>query len=145
MSKRSDEMRVLPVLGLVCVCVAARAEAPPQAASLDDAAQQGASLFTHESFGGSGTCEACHLSGGRTQGQLPDGKAIPSLVGAAAHYPKYASRAHAVITLPQQIHNCIAGALQGTPPAFGSPQMVYLETYLVSLSKGTPLGEATQK
>jgi thiosulfate dehydrogenase len=125
--------------------MAARAEAPPQAASLEDAARRGASLFTQESFGGSGTCEACHLSGGLTQGQTPDGKAIPSLVGAAAHYPKYASRVHAVITLPQQIQNCISGALQGKAPAFGSPPMVYLETYVVSLSKGVPIGEAAKK
>jgi thiosulfate dehydrogenase len=137
-------MRVLPAAGLVCLCVAARAEAPPQAASLADATQQGAGLFTHESFGGSGTCEACHLDGGHAQGKLPDGTAIPSLVGAAAHYPRYDNRSHAIVTLPQQIHNCIEGALQGKAPGFGSPHMVFLETYVTSLSRGTAMGPVTK-
>ena len=99
-----------------------------------------ADLFAHESFGGAGTCETCHLNGGRDAGKLPNGKAIPSLIGAAAAFPRYSPRVQSVITLSQQIARCIGGALKGTPPAFGSPDLVALDTYITSLSKGVVMG-----
>lgn len=108
--------------------------------ALDAMAQEGARLFATESFGGSGTCETCHLEGGRVPGKLPDGHPIPSLVGAAAHFPRYAARRHQVVTLTTQIANCIRGALHGTPPAYDSREMTALETYLASLARGTVMG-----
>jgi cytochrome c len=46
-----------------------------------------------------------------------------------------------VVTLSRQIARCIAGGAQGTPPAFGSPEMIDLEIYLTSLSKGAVMGQ----
>lgn len=109
--------------------------------SLQQAVQKGADIFAHASFGGAGTCETCHSNGGRTAGKLPNGAAIPSLVGAAADFPRYAPRSQAVITLSQQMGRCITGALHGNPPPLGSPELVDLETYVTSLSKGAVMGK----
>jgi cytochrome c len=46
-----------------------------------------------------------------------------------------------VITLSQQLARCITGGVQGKPPAFGSSEMVDLETYVSSLSKGAIMGQ----
>lgn len=124
----------------MCGAAAADEAAPPKAPSLADAVQSGHQMFTSDSFGGSGTCETCHLNGGTTEGKTPDGKAIPSLVGAAAHYPRYAAKSEMVITLSRQMARCIKGALQGAPPPPGSKDLVFLETYVASLSKGATMG-----
>jgi thiosulfate dehydrogenase len=131
---------VLVVAALGAPFAARAADAPAGQAALRQAVQKGADLFAHESFGGAGNCEACHLNGGRDAGKVPNGKAIPSLIGAAASFPRYAARTQSVITLQQQIMRCIGGALKGTPPAFGSPELVDLETYITSLSKGVAMG-----
>jgi thiosulfate dehydrogenase len=129
--------------GLAAAPLAARAADPAQSAvsPLQQAVQHGADLFVHESFGGSGNCQTCHLDGGRGPGKLPNGTAIPSLVGAAAGFPRYSARSHEIVTLSQQLSKCIAGALHGTPPASASPAMVDLETYVTSLSKGAVMGQ----
>ncbi len=130
----------LVVAALGVPFVAQAADAPAGQAAMQQAVQKGADLFAHESFGGAGTCETCHLNGGRDAGKLPNGKAIPSLIGAAAAFPRYSARAQSVITLSQQIARCIGGGLKGTPPAFGSPNLVALDTYITSLSKGAVMG-----
>lgn len=114
---------------------------------LEKAVRQGARLFASDSFGGkriingqAATCNACHSNGGKTEGTLPNGAHIPSLVGAAAQFPKLA-RTGKVITLEQQVAHCVRGGLAGKPPASDSPQMVDLIAYLTSLSKGSPMGE----
>ena len=128
------------LVGLACGSGGARA-AEAQSASLQQAVQHGAEMFAHESFGGTGTCEMCHLNGGRTVGSLPDGRPVPSLAGAAAAFPRFSQRSQSVMTLSQQLLRCIAGALQGQPPALGSAELVDLETYVTSLSKGSVMGE----
>lgn len=130
-------------IGLACAPIMAHAAdaAGTPVKSIQEAAQQGAQIFAHESFGGSGACEICHSNGGRTEGKLPDGRTIPSLVGAAAEFPRYSTRLQGVITLSQQIGRCIIGALHGAPPAPGAPQLVNLETYVTSLSKGAVMGK----
>jgi thiosulfate dehydrogenase len=115
------------------------ADAPD--ASLQHAVAHGATLFAQDSFSGAGTCETCHSNGGRTEGKLPDGHAIPSLVGAAAGFPRFSKHQQSVITLSQQIDHCITGALNGKPPAPGSADLVDLETYVTSLSKGAVMGK----
>jgi thiosulfate dehydrogenase len=109
--------------------------------SIQQAVQKGAEIFSHDKFGGVRNCETCHVNGGRTVGTLPNGAAVPSLVGAAAAFPKYVSRLQSVITLSQQLARCITGGVQGKPPAFGSSEMVDLETYVTSLSKGAIMGQ----
>jgi thiosulfate dehydrogenase len=109
--------------------------------SIQQAVQKGAEIFSHEKFGGVRTCETCHVNGGRTAGTLPNGAAVPSLAGAAAAFPKYSSRLQSVITLSRQLARCVTGGVQGKPPAFGSSEMVDLETYVTSLSKGAIMGQ----
>ncbi len=144
------ERRIAPrLLGAAAIALACigplDARAAEQAAgtetnSIQQAVQRGAEMFAHDQFGGVRTCETCHFDGGRTAGKLPNGEAVPRLVGVAATFPRFAPRLQGVITLSQQIDNCITGALQGNPPALGSPQMVDLETYVTSLSKGVVMG-----
>lgn len=107
---------------------------------LEQAVEQGKQLFTHPSFGGNGRdCQSCHLSGGTTAGRLPNGKEIPSLNNAAAIFPRYNARMHKVILLPDQIRSCIANAIQGKPPAYGSDKLNALASYVTSLSQGKPV------
>ncbi len=131
----------LVLTGGLTVAAFAQTPATAQVESLQQAVQQGATLFTHPHFTAQATCETCHLNGGRTAGKLPDGTAIPSLVGAAAAFPQYDPKAKQVITLPLQIRSCIGGALQANPPPMGSPEMVDLETYVTSLAKGATMGK----
>ena len=132
-------------LGLACIAppaaAAADAAAPAGVGSIQQAVRQGAEIFAADRFGGVATCETCHLNGGRTAGKLPNGNEIPSLAGAAALFPRFDARRQTVVTLSQQIARCIAGGVHGTPPAFGSPGMVDLETYVTSLSKGAVMGQ----
>lgn len=116
--------------------------------SMAQAEQQGARIFASDSFNGKrmfkgqpATCDSCHTNGGRGPGALPNGHPIPSLMGAAAQFPRFIPGKRKVITLQEQLAHCIRGGLQGTPPAFNSPQMVDLEVYLDSLSKGSVMGK----
>ena len=123
----------------LCLAVAmfpAQAKADPLAGSI----QHGKQLFMTAHFNGNGrTCNTCHRGEGRTAGMLPNGQTIPSLGNAAAVFPRYNKNAGKVITLQQQVHRCVMGALQGTPPAYDSVEMTDLISYLTSLSGGKPI------
>ena len=107
---------------------------------LAQAVTRGADLFAHETFGGGGrTCETCHVGGGKAPGLLPGGRQLPSLVNAAAIFPRFSRGAGAVVTLEGQIRQCIHGGLGGTPPAAGSPDLVALAAYLGSIAHGQPV------
>ncbi len=106
---------------------------------LEKVIQDGRALFLHETFGGNGmTCEACHLNGGIGSGSAR-GSTIPSLSNAATIYPRFEAKQNKVITLEEKVQNCVAGALRGKPPAFGSEQMTELVAYVTSLAQGKPL------
>ena len=125
------------IIPLLFAAVAAQAAPGPE---MQQAVGQGKSLFMHETFGGNGkTCNACHSNGGVGQGALPNGKRIPSLENAAAIFPRYNMRMKKIITLEDQIHSCIHGGLQGTPPEYGSEKLVELVSYVTSLAQGKPL------
>ncbi len=122
--------------------------ADPAAAdkALAQAVSNGAKMFGHDTFGGhqkmhgaSVTCETCHMGGGQVPGRLPDGKQIPSLVNAAAIFPRYNPKLHRVVTLDMQIQKCVKGGLHGQPPAYGSKAMVDMVAYLHSIAKGQPM------
>jgi thiosulfate dehydrogenase len=103
---------------------------------LEMAVATGAHLFATATFGGNGrTCETCHKDGGKAPGQLGDRK-LPSLLNAAAIYPRFSSDAGKVITLEGQLQFCIKGGLAGTPPELGSPDLVAITAYLGSIAKG---------
>lgn len=105
---------------------------PPMQAAIAN----GAKLFAHEKFGGSGrVCESCHLGGGLKAGRRPDGVAIPSLANAAAVFPRIAEDGH-LMTLSDQVRACVGGAVHGTPPAYGSDELNSLVAYVTSLSQG---------
>ncbi len=113
---------------------------------LAQAASHGADMFAHDTFGGtrkmhgaSVTCDTCHMGGGEVSGRLPNGKKIPSLVNAAAIFPRYSPNLHKVVTLEMQIQHCVKGGLGGRPPAFGSKAMVDMVAYLHSIAKGQPV------
>ena len=107
---------------------------------LEKAIQDGKALFVHETFGGNGkTCQSCHVDGGVGPGKLPNGTAIPGLSNAATIYPRFNPKANKVVTLEDQLRNCIAGGLQGKPPTYGSEQLTPLLTYVTSLAQGKPL------
>lgn len=106
---------------------------------VQEAIGNGAKLFSHESFGGKRTCDACHVNGGKGPGRTPDGRAIPSLENAAAIFPRFNARAGRILTLQDQIRSCIHGGLQGNPPPEGSNEVVDLLSYVTSLSQGKPI------
>jgi len=107
---------------------------------LEKAIQGGKALFAHETFGGNGkSCETCHVDGGVGLGKLPNGTVIPGLSNAATIFPRFNPKANKVITLESQLRNCIAGGLEGNPPAYGSEQLTQLVSYVTSLAQGKPL------
>jgi len=123
--------------GLCALGIQQAAATEPQ---LEKAIQGGQALFVHETFGGNGmNCQSCHVNGGVGPGKLPNGTAIPSLSNAATIFPRFNSKAEKVITLEDQVMNCIAGGLQGKPPTYGSVQLTLLVSYVTSLAQGKPL------
>lgn len=107
---------------------------------LEKAIQGGKALFVHETFGGNGkNCQSCHVDGGEAPGKLPNGTTIPSLSNAAVIFPRFSPKSNKVITFEGQLRNCIAGGLQGKPPAYGSEQLTQLVSYVSSLAQGRSL------
>jgi cytochrome c553 len=57
--------------------------------TLEDAERKGARIFASDAFGAKqmiggqpATCASCHLNDGKSEGLLPNGEHIPSLLGA---------------------------------------------------------------
>lgn len=111
---------------------------------------RGQALFRDGSLGRNGTsCNTCHPGGRTTGGQtelamkgrfpmnprLP----IPTLVGAAATFPKYKVPNDAVITLETMNNNCIKMFMMGDGLDEHSPQARDLATYVSTLSNGQPV------
>lgn len=99
---------------------------------------KGQHIFMHDTFAGRGmTCDSCHTGGGRGPTVVPGSQnAGPSLSNAAAVFPRYKPDDGRVMTLADEIHGCIQGALGGKAPAYNSETMRALETYLTALSQG---------
>lgn len=128
--------------------------ATAKVSSIDEAAAQGAQIFANDTFGTKQTwvpanafnshlmtCTACHTDGGKTEGVTPAGAHLPSLIGAAAKYPKFKGKKHAVYTLERQIVHCVRAGIMGKPPAYNSPEMIDLVAYLNQISKGVTMGQ----
>ncbi len=136
--------RITILVGAVAFAVTTTAFASPASVALSQAVQKGAHIFNTDSFGSHErnargqhtTCSTCHIDGGRVMGRLPNGKRIPSLVNAAAIFPRYNPKMHKVITLETQIRGCVMNGLLGHPPAYGSQTMADLVSYLGSLAHG---------
>ncbi|MDX8379536.1 MAG: hypothetical protein R8K48_05760 [Gallionella sp.] len=124
---------IVLALNLLMLPQIARAAVP----QLEKSIQQGAEIFSHKTFEGNGrVCASCHLAGGHSAGKLPNGKVIPSLNNAATIFPRYRARDNKVITLSGQVRSCVAGGLQGKPPAYGSVKLNAVVSYITSLSQG---------
>jgi len=105
--------------------------------SLSDAVSQGHQLFEKQTFGGSGrTCQTCHHEGGRGSTVLPNGVHKPAIAGAATYFPRFNPKVGHLLTLEDQVRRCVAGGLQGQPPAYDSAEMRAMIAYLTSLSQG---------
>ncbi|MCI4679580.1 c-type cytochrome [Rhodoblastus acidophilus] len=125
-------VRILAAALLLSAASSAGAAETP----LDSAVATGAHLFATATFGGNGhTCESCHQNGGKGPGQIGD-RQLPSLVNAAAIYPRFSRGAGKVVTLEGQVQSCIKNGLRGTPPELGSPELVAITAYLGSIAKG---------
>ena len=118
--------------GMLLLNASAAKAVEPQ---LESAIARGEYSFTHNMFGGAGkVCASCHLGAGREQGRLPNGKEIPSLMNAAAIFPRI--RNGRLVTLSDQIRGCVENALNGTPPEYGGDELNDLTGYITSLSEG---------
>ena len=117
--------------------MAAVAVQADEAGPLAQAVSEGKSLFTHHTFDGPGrTCESCHHAGGTGPTVLPNGVQKPSIASAATHFPRFNPKVGHILTLEDQVRRCVAGGLQGTPPAYDSTEMRSMISYLTSLSQG---------
>lgn len=106
----------------------------------------GKGLFNDASLGKNGqTCNSCHPGGATTGGEAEIAKKmghgpyklpIPSLVGAAARFPKYKVPNDEVITLQMMNNNCIRMFMKGKRLPLNSPESYYLAKYVTSLSNG---------
>lgn len=129
-------IRILPASVGAALLLSAAQSVGATETPLEMAVATGAHLFTTATFGGNGrTCETCHKDGGKAPGQLGD-RELPSLLNAAAIYPRFSPDAGKVITLEGQLRSCIKGGLAGTPPELGSPDLVAITAYLGSIAKG---------
>ena len=133
-------MKIIPMIGTMLLAfgfvggsVAYGAEGDP----LADAVTRGHQLFTAHTFGGAGrTCESCHHAGGQGPTVPPNGVHKPSIAGAASYFPRFNPRVGHLVTLEDQVRRCVAGGLQGEPPAYDSAEMRAMIAYLTSLSQG---------
>ena len=128
--------RITAAVTLTCIAFFSGATSAAIPQQLQEIADSGKHIFTHPTFGGNGrSCESCHSGAGMETGKLPNGKEIPSLRDAAAIFPRINRRGH-LVTLEDQVRNCVGGAIKGTPPAYDSKEMRELVVYITSLSQG---------
>ena len=134
----------ISVAGLLLTTALAFAVTPASAAIVGPLAKtvaKGKDIFTHDTFGGSGlTCQSCHTAGGKGPTVIPGRQMqAASLANAAAVFPRYKPRDGKVMTLEDEIHGCIKGALGGKAPGYDSAAMRALVSYITSLSQGKPV------
>ncbi len=106
----------------------------------------GRRLFGDPILGSNGrSCESCHPGGATTGGEAELAKSmghgpyrlpIPSLVGAAARFPKFKATNDDVITIEMMNNNCIRMFMKGKRLPLNSPESFYLAQYVSSLSNG---------
>lgn len=107
---------------------------------------KGKALFNDSGLGKNGlSCNSCHPGGGTTGGETeikkkmghgPYKLPIPSLIGAAARFPKFKVPNNEVITLAQMDNNCIRMFMKGKRLPLDSPESFYLAAYVSSFSDG---------
>jgi sulfur-oxidizing protein SoxA len=95
--------------------------------------QRGEALFTQRFGQLDLSCAQCHdQQAGRLLGGTPIPQAHPT------GYPLYRLEWQGMGTLQRRLRNCMSG-VRAVPFAFGSPELVALELYLVQRAAGMPL------
>ena len=110
--------------------------------------ESGKKLFKSTKLSTNGqSCNSCHPGGGTTGGMVQTpmkseltGKAydlpVPSLVGAAATFPKFKVPNDRVIALREMDNNCTMMFLGAKPLPLNSQEAIDLAAYVTSLSEG---------
>ena len=113
-----------------------------QADEVGASVKRGQKLFTDTKLGNNSTglnCNACHPNGNTTGGSVSAmgmKMKVPSLKGAAAHFPAVKGPKKMVITLDMMNNMCIMTFLKGKPLNLGSQQAVDLAAYVTTFSEG---------
>jgi sulfur-oxidizing protein SoxA len=102
-----------------------------------DAAKRGGELFSRRSGQLNLSCASCHVD---AAGQWLRGQHLDRLDDVAGQWPKHYIALHdlGLISLQQRIRHCQI-VTRSYPLALGSKEYTDLETYLTSLSNGTPV------
>lgn len=119
------------------------------------AIERGEKLFNDKTLGDNSTrksCASCHKDGGTVGGAADmEWKGmkmkvnIPTLKGAAAHFPAVRGPMKAVVDLAGMNNMCVMTFLNGDPINKNSQQSVDLVAYVTSLSKGKKLEPGADK
>lgn len=78
------------------------------------------------------TCSNCHFNGGIARDGIP-------LVGVAATYPKYRTRANFATDLVARTNECFERSMNGKPAPVTSREMQALQAYYAWISRGLPI------
>jgi len=109
---------------------------------------KGEKLFNDPKLGGASkgiSCASCHPQGGTTGGKAEIPKMhgygpfqipIPSLIGAAASFPKFKAPNADIITISQMNNNCTAMFVGGKRLSLNGEESHALTLYVTNLSKG---------
>jgi hypothetical protein len=114
--------------------------------TLSDSVRAGKKMFNDTKLGHNTTgqsCATCHSGGGSVGGTaemkwkgMAMQVAIPTLKGAAAHFPAVRGPMKVVTDLMGMNNMCLMTFLKGKPLNKNSHQAIDLESYVASLSKG---------
>lgn len=78
------------------------------------------------------SCAACHIGAGTVKNGLP--------LAVAATFPQYNKRSKRFIALQDRLAECFLYSMNGTPPAYGSREMIAMVAYIHWLSRGRSIG-----
>jgi len=123
--------------------------------TLEAAVVRGERLFNDKTLGANTTrksCASCHKDGGTVGGAtnmewkgMKMKVNIPTLKGAAAHFPAVRGPMKALVDLAGMNNMCVMTFLKGDPINKNSQQAVDLVAYVTSFSKGKKLEPGADK
>lgn len=124
--------------------VTADAFAPPSAAdapadAYGDAVRLGERLMTQTKieapdYVGNGlACSNCHLDAGRKAGAAP-------LWAAFVNFPAFRKKNGEINSFQKRVQDCFLYSMNGTPPPYGSRELLAIESYAAFMARGLPSG-----
>jgi len=126
---------------------------PPQ--TLEESVDRGKKLYNDTTLGmnkSGQSCASCHSEGGTVGGAsemewkgMKMKVAIPTLKGAAAHFPKPMGPMKKVVTLGGMDNMCIMTFLKGMPLDLNSQEAIDLEAYVTAFSTGHRIDPGAMK